>query len=734
MHLKTRAAFFAGLLLAAGSFAQQNLRENYTPLKSQGTLPDIFTQDMRKVVQQDIIELNKSKEKDKTLKSTYYTEANYEISKIVKSGNALINDEVSMYLNKLADVLLKNNLTLRQQLHIFAMKSPVVNAYSYDKGYIFLDIGLIAQAETEAQLAYVLSHEISHYTKKHNIQGYVQNKKVDRDNYSGKSYDDKLLEKCQYSKEYESEADLEGFKLFEATEYNYNQAEKAFDVLQYAHLPFELVEFKKSFLETDHFKIPASYQLKDVSSIKNNSNEDDSKSTHPNTAKRKLAIGELIKARSNKGRVNYLYDEKQFLYIRDLARFELCRLYLKNRDYPNAFYASYILLQKYPDNQYLTEVMAKCLYAVSLYDKGDLRYNSDSYLPDGIKSYSDVESYPQQVYYLMAKMPSNEWTFMSLNYVYRAHKKFPKSAVLESMSDSLFKLTKDVSWGIVDFVRTNKKEEPKAEAIQKDTASAEGTKSKTDLIATIQKENNFKNYDTAYYKDMFVDLFMSDKEFVSKFPAASSNNVSGSGGFSDYKPGSHSDDYTTTKKKKKKKKGKGDNIKNEVQIEKVLLLEPFYVQIDRANDESIDHVASEIKQENFIETVKTAAELQNFQIVALDPGLVTANDVAKVNDYSVLNDWFYEKFDGDRNSDDVPIFNTDEINKLITKYGTPYVMKTGVITLKGGRKRTWFYTSIIDLKTNREVYKLYELFGEKDNKDLVNAKVYQAFFELKHGK
>ena len=200
------------VLIAGTSFSQQNLKENYSPLKSSGQLPDVFTQNIRNVIQNDISELNKKGENDKSLKSTYLTEANYEIEKIVKSGNALINDDVTNYLNKLADVILKNNKALRDELHIYTLKSPVVNAYSYDKGYIFIDIGLIAQVETEAQLAYILCHEISHYTKKHHINGYVQNKKLDRQNYDRNS-EDKLIEKCQYSKESESEADIEGFRL-----------------------------------------------------------------------------------------------------------------------------------------------------------------------------------------------------------------------------------------------------------------------------------------------------------------------------------------------------------------------------------------------------------------------------------------------------------------------------------------------------------------------------------------
>ena len=718
--------FFSLLIIVSTlGFSQQNLQENYIPLKSSGSLPDIFTQNIRNVITSDIKDLYKQKETDKLIKQTYLTEANYEIEKIVKSGNTLVNDDITIYLNKIADELLKNNPTLRQQLHIYTLKSHVVNAYSYDKGYIFIDIGLIAQTESEAQLAYILCHEISHFTKKHHINGYVKNEKIDNRSYNGENSEDKLIEKCQYSKEFESEADLEGFKLFEQSNYNLKQAQKAFDVLQYSHLPFELVEFKKSFFETDKFIIPQGYFLKEVSSIRNNSNEDDTKQTHPNTTKRKQAITELIANRSNDGRVNALVSQKDFEYIRDLSRMELCRLYLKNRDYPNALYAAYILNSKYPNNQYVAEVISKCLYSLSLYGNSQLTYTHDSYLENGVPSHSDIESYPQQLYHLINKMPSNEFTIMSLNYVYRIHKKFPENKFITSYSDSLLKLMGKVNWNIVDFVRLQKKEISQTE-IKKDSVKAiEEPNSKTDLIANLQKENNFKNYDTAYYKEVFLDLFLNDKEFTNKFPMNGSDN-STSSGFSNYNKNNN---------KTYKKKKKGEYISSGTKIEKVLLLEPFYVKIDITQKEKFQYVEADKKQENLIKIIHDCAERENFQLVTLDPGLLNTTDVDKMNDYSVLNDWFDEKFDASDNDKNL-VLNTDEIENVIEKYGTRYVLKTGIVSYVIGltRNKTYFYSFIYDLKTKDVVYKKYEAFSEKDSQTLLYAKVYQTFYELIHSK
>lgn len=705
------------------SFAQQNLKENYMPLKSSGTLPDVFTQNIRNVINDDITELNKQKDNNKSLKKTYLTETNYEIEKIVKSGNALINDEVTTYLNKVVDVVLKNNPVLRNELHVYTLKSPVVNAYSYDKGYVFINVGLIAQAETEAQLAYILCHEISHYTKKHHINGYVDNKKNERNGYDGKSKNDVLIEKCQYSKEKESEADVEGFKLFEQTNYNLKQAEKSFDVLQYAHLPFELIEFKKSFFETNNYIIPKGYFLKEVSSIRNNSNEDDTKHTHPNTAKRKVSIAELIGNRDNTNKVDYVLGKEQFEYIRDLARMELCRLYLKRRDYPNALYAAYILANKYPENQYVKEVIAKCLYAISLHSKGIIKYNSDSYLENGFPSYSDIESYPQQLYHFIGKMPANEWTIMSMNYVYRLHQKYPSNKQMSVYSDSLFKLMGQINWGISDFVRV-KKQPLLRDTLLLDSIKAKiETKSKTDLIANLQKENTIKIEDTVYYKEVFVDLFMNDTEFSKKFPAANSLSAQTNSGFSTYKSRS------TSKSKNE------ESIKAQAKIEKVLLLEPFYLKVDDSKPEEFQYTESDERQEQFIVTVNDCAKKLNFETVTLDPGLVKSSEVDKINDYSVINDWFAEKFDADDDDKNL-IFNTNEIENVIAKYGTRYVMKIGIVNYrsKTGIKRTYYYGFIYDIKDNDIVYKRYVVYRDKDTKDLINAKVYQTFHELKHSK
>lgn len=673
-------------LFCACGFSQQNLKLDFKPLKSQGVLPEIFTKDIKETVAQEITDLNKTEDADKKIKSTYLLAANYEIEKKVKSGNTLINDEITLYINEIVDIILKDQPELRKKINVYSLKSPVVNAYCYDKGYLFVDVGLIAQVESEAQLAYVLCHEITHYVKQHNILGYIHNEKMEA-SVEGKTEEALLLEKCQYSKEHESEADLEGFKLLEGTKYDLEQAKGLFDVLQYSHLPFELVEFKKSFFESANFKIPERYFLKDVAAIKNNSNEDDSESTHPNTSKRKLAIEKLINETNNTGRVKNILGENRFIYIRDLTRFEICRLYLKSRDYGAALYSAYVLTRKYPDNLFLAQTISKCLYAISLNRAGYLRYNKDSYL-DGPTHYLEVESYPQQLYHLINKMPDNEWNIMALNYTFRKHKTFSDDKVLSIVSDSLLNMMYYTNCDLETF----------------------GDKNETVTNVSPIKDS------TSYYKNVFADLFLTDKEFAEKFPKTVGHEV-----VIPYTPKSY-------KIKKMTKK-----MREVDKISIVMSLEPFYI-IFNEEESQCDYVEADIQQRILVESIKECAVDQNFQLVVLDPGLISGSEVNKMNDFSVVSDWLYERMDGrDNEKSRVPVFSADEIKDIISRYGTSHVLKTGFVVMKGKQKQYVFYTVIYDLKENREVYINQELFSGIPSKSETKNKICQLFNELKTG-
>ena len=56
----------------------------------------------------------------------------------------------------------------------YVLDSPVVNAFALPGGYVYVSRGLVGLANTEAQLASVVGHEIGHITGRHSAERYSQ--------------------------------------------------------------------------------------------------------------------------------------------------------------------------------------------------------------------------------------------------------------------------------------------------------------------------------------------------------------------------------------------------------------------------------------------------------------------------------------------------------------------------------------------------------------------------------
>src|SRR6218665_64472 len=425
----------AVLPLLSPAQVSQDLAIDYMPLQSYGAIPNDFTYSTRKKVLDDQAENRKIKAAEQSAEFTIQT--NYAIDKQLHGGTILLNDAVSVYINKVADELLRNDPGLRSRLNIYVTKVPETNAYSMDKGYIFINTGLIACAKSEAQLAFSLSHEISHYLKKHHLKTYLEFKKIEQEKYKRNTFADRDLKKFKFSKENELEADLEGYALYKNSAYDHHAARTAFDMLQYSYLPFEDTHFDTTFFNTATYQVPPKYFLKKTQQISNKEEKDDSYSTHPNIKKRKQQIDSLLAIEAPLQGKEFIVSEKTFYEIRDLCRFEECRLALTERDYMNAITSAYVLQQKYPDNLFLRKVIVKSLYAMILYKNGGLKYNSSSYKSEPIPDFTKTEGWSQQLNFFLDQVPPREMTVLALNYAWTNHRLFPKEDVFSNYSDSL---------------------------------------------------------------------------------------------------------------------------------------------------------------------------------------------------------------------------------------------------------------------------------------------------------
>jgi beta-barrel assembly-enhancing protease len=169
-----------------------------------------------------------------------------EEDRLLRSGAHYENKELNTYVSSVARKLLPDDLGKYLKLKVYIIKSAYRNAWAYPNGVIVVSTGMIARMENEAQLAALLGHEITHITHRHSIQefrnaqssssfytsigavfGYILGISVDlvgpigaRAAISG------------YSRERETEADMEGIELLRVSGYDCTEAPHLFMILQ----------------------------------------------------------------------------------------------------------------------------------------------------------------------------------------------------------------------------------------------------------------------------------------------------------------------------------------------------------------------------------------------------------------------------------------------------------------------------------------------------------------------
>jgi len=716
------------LALSAGSCLAQaqthSFEKNYVPITSSGSLPEEFIRTARSVSEEEIALLPYGATREAS--KQFIVSNNYFLRNLLLSGDVLINDPLSAYVNKVADELLKGDPALRKQIHIYVTRSADVNAYAFDKGFIFVNAGLLAQLENEAQLAYILSHEIIHVVKKHSVTEYIENVRLENGtgSYSRGTSEERTLAKYRFSKEQESEADMEGLNLIKKSAYSIKALNGAFDVMQYSYLPFELIDFNKSFFEDQYLTIPDTLLLKKVSAVKSNDDYDDTKSTHPNIRKRRGAIEPELKVEDESSRKKYIVSEAEFKNVRELSRFELCKFYMTERDYANAIYAAYILLQKYPDNLYLKKTVSKSLYNILAnktrkgYSKstitiGDGQMQSEG---SGVPDYSNIEGASQRLYYLLEYLEPQELNTIALSYTYKAHKQYPEDVTLADLTDSLFsEMINGNSLYLNDFSKKTKAEIKSMDTVKTVVVEEVQEESKYSKIKKEQLKTEVETEDN-FIKYAFVGL-LKDPEFVERYSKVAKGVLQ--------KPLTSDDKtmlYYTSSKKNTGVPFLG--------IDKVVFLDPFYMRVMNDHGKlNVNFYESEDNQKILAEIQKKCADRLKLQYTEVSTKNMSTSDIEKYNDNALMNDWLGERFSHGDNNDEL-VTNSEYMKPLIEKLGTKYVAWSGIYHSKGKAHRNTYFFILLDLESGK-LMKYETIYSRsKDNRDLISSQVYNSLMHV----
>lgn len=468
--------------------------DHFDGLKSEGPVPsdlrlnldELYTLDKQRV--RDYTD-GKLPNSDKVLSASYH------INKLMASGRILYGDPLTRMVERIADTLLKDSPTLRKELRFYTIKSPEVNAFATGQGMVFVCTGLIAQVQDEAQLAFVISHEIIHYLRKHSLE-HITRGKHDSDDIEAETREMRdFIKFHNRSREMESEADSLGLTMFYLNSpYTKDVTEGFFDVLQYSYLPFDEIPFDSTFFNTPYFKMPSEYFLDEVAPITARDDYEDSLSTHPNILKRRTRTAAIVG--DLKGGVHYLMTTREeFDFIRSLARMECVRQDLIHAEYARAFYDCYLLHRTLPNSSYVNRAMCQSLYGLS---KHKTYANNSSAVGD----YKEFEGEVQQSYYFFRKVKREELALLTAHSLYTMHKQYPDDEQIEEMCSDIFAdLYEKYNFTTSSFFSS-------ADTTSADTANNVND-SKYQRLKKKKKSQQIRN--TRAYA--FTDLFLSDPAF-----------------------------------------------------------------------------------------------------------------------------------------------------------------------------------------------------------------------------
>lgn len=345
MIIKGTILFFCSCIVLLQSVAQTDFNR-YQPLCSKGAVPKDFSHSTLSKIKQDHREDLKSLNGRK--KDFFVEQINYSIDEILHSGNVTFGDTISNYLQNLGDKLIAGETDLRGKLRFYAYNSTEANAFSTRQGIVFVTTGLIAQLTSEAQLAFVLSHEIIHYQEHHVLElfEYATKEKF-------YSYNEKARFLSNYSRENELEADRLAVKMIHDAGYKSSEINKTFDVLLYSYLPFEELKLDETYFNTNEMYVPEMYFHFKRNEISAKFKYNDYLMSHPNLAKRKEQVTDQVSKFKDWEKEILYEDSLQFFYIRDISRFEYVLNKVYSEEPVEALYAIYILEKKYPQSEFL---------------------------------------------------------------------------------------------------------------------------------------------------------------------------------------------------------------------------------------------------------------------------------------------------------------------------------------------------------------------------------------------
>lgn len=303
--------------------------------------------------------LNINTSRQNKLSKAIYLEYQEEFMDKIKSDNFISDKSINDYAQKLLLEILEKNKLNKKDYKILISKDPEINAYNSGDGTIVVNYGLFTILDSEDELVFVLSHEISHQELQHvkkEVESFVnlqtsdeiitQTKEIKKLKYNRSSAANTFLLKLNYKNYFhrrkkEIEADSLGFYFYSKTNRDLKKSTTLLEKLNESNKEEDslTVQDYKVLFETGNYKLKNKY-FEIEKSIFNKYDykpayQIDSLKTHPDCLTRIKKIEKLIKNQNFKSP-----SSEEFLQLKKNATFQnIYNLYL-SREFGICLYES----------------------------------------------------------------------------------------------------------------------------------------------------------------------------------------------------------------------------------------------------------------------------------------------------------------------------------------------------------------------------------------------------------
>ena len=617
----------------SSAFAQQLDFDNYKPLRAQGKIPPFFSATSQEKVDQAAVESRENM--DENLKTEFLEYIHYGIDELIHSGLIVYGDPATKYVEKVAAKLLAKHPKLKKELQFYTIKSNVTNALSTDQGVIFVTLGLLSQIENEAQLAYVLAHEIAHFQEGHVEKSYAE--RVTSTDEIG--YDERIEQLSNHSKEQELDADKLGIKLYNEAGYKRSELIAAFDVMMYSYLPFDEVPLPKTYFNSQYLFVPENLFPEEINKIQVDEDYDDSKSSHPNIRKRKQAVISALAAYPKWGDDVFLVDENEFKDVRNIARFESLRLDLLNVNFGDALYSIFLLEREFPNNLYLQRCKAQAwLGLVSFKEIG--KYTSTIQKP------SKVEGESHAMHHFLYNLSKIELMTLAIRATHDGKMAFPNDEEIAAIYDKVvefavdykkFKLEdySDVPYleALEEFENSKLALELQIEQAESDTLIINGEQlSKYERIKLKREGKLALDVNQEFKSDTYYIYALSDLKKDEAFAATYAKHKA----LLEEERKEEDEYYALTRSER----AKLDREKRKMQVKEVVLLDPSFTKFDNRKEQPKQ--GKELEME-IVSNLKIQGERFGISIYDLTDIERNKMDTDGYNERAVLSDYLRQK-------------------------------------------------------------------------------------------